>query len=117
MENLREDEPDIVALDGKTSVARRYFLSSLPLDAEFCAKAVRAHWGIESRLHWVLDVVFHDDPMRLRTENGPKNMATVKHMAMKLVKAAPGPDSLRVRRKAAGWNDDYLRALITRTAQ
>lgn len=102
---------------GKTSVARRYFLSSLPLDAKLCAKAVRAHWGIENRLHWVLDVVFHDDLMRLRTENGPKNMATVKHMAMNLVKAAPGPDSLRVRRKAAGWNDEYLRALITRTAQ
>lgn len=102
---------------GKTSVARRFFLSSLPLDAKLCAKAVRAHWGIENRLHWVLDVVFHDDLMRLRTQNGPKNMATIKHMAMNLVKDAPGPDSIRVRRKAAGWDDAYLNALITRTAQ
>lgn len=102
---------------GKTSVARRFFLSSLALDASLCAKAVRAHWGIENRLHWVLDVVFHDDLMRLRTQNGPKNMATVKHMAMNLVKEAKGPDSLRIRRKAAGWDDNYLRALITRTAQ
>ncbi|MCZ7581785.1 MAG: ISAs1 family transposase, partial [Fimbriimonadaceae bacterium] len=98
-----------VQRDGKTSIARRFFLSSLPLDAKLCAKAVRAHWGIENRLHWVLDVVFHDDLMRLRTQNGPQNMAVVKHMAMNLVKAAPGPDSIRVRRKAAGWDDNYLR--------
>jgi len=106
-----------VQRDGKTSIARRFFLSSLPLDAKLCAKAVRAHWGIENRLHWVLDVVFHDDLMRLRTQNGPQNMAVVKHMAMNLVKAAPGPDSIRVRRKAAGWDDNYLRGLLTRTAQ
>lgn len=106
-----------VQRDGKTSIARRFFLSSLPLDAKLCAKAVRAHWGIENRLHWVLDVVFHDDLMRLRTQNGPQNMAVVKHMAMNLVKAAPGPDSIRVRRKAAGWDDNYLRGLVTRTAQ
>lgn len=101
----------------KTTVARRYFLASLPLDARFLAKAVRAHWGIENRLHWVLDVVFHDDLMRLRTEHGPKNMATIKHMAVNLVQTAPGPNSIRLRRKAAGWDDNYLHALITRTAQ
>jgi predicted transposase YbfD/YdcC len=102
---------------GKTSLSRRFFLSSLPLDEQLLAQAVRAHWGIENRLHWVLDVVFHDDLMRLRTDHGPKNMATVKHMALNLVRAAPGPASLKARRKAAAWNDDYLRALITRTAQ
>jgi predicted transposase YbfD/YdcC len=102
---------------GKTSIARRYFLSSLPLEAKLLARAVRAHWGIENRLHWVLDVVFHDDLMRLRTQHGPHNMATVRHMAMNLVKAAPGPDSIRLRRKAAGWDDDYLKALITQSAQ
>ena len=102
---------------GKTTIARRFFLSSLALDARFFAKAVRAHWGIENRLHWVLDVVFHDDLMRLRTGHGPQNMATIKHMALNLVKAAPGPTSIRLRRKAAGWDDNYLNALITRTAQ
>lgn len=105
-----------VERNGATSTARRFFLSSLALDSRFLARAVRAHWGIENRLHWVLDVVFHDDLMRLRTEHGPKNMATIKHMAMNLIRAAPGKDSLKVRRKAAGWNQDYLRALITRTA-
>ncbi|MGH8297453.1 MAG: ISAs1 family transposase, partial [Steroidobacteraceae bacterium] len=102
---------------GKTSTARRFFLSSLAMDAATLARAVRAHWGIENRLHWVLDVVFHDDLMRLRTEHGPKNMATIKHMAMNLVRAAPGKDSLKVRRKAAGWSQDYLRTLLTGTTQ
>jgi hypothetical protein len=62
----------------------------------------------------VLDVVFHDDLMRLRTEHGPKNMATIKHMAMNLIRSAAGKDSLKVRRKAAGWNHHYLKALITK---
>ena len=101
---------------GVVSKARRLFLSSMPLDSRLLARAVRAHWGIENRLHWVLDVVFHDDLMRLRTEHGPKNMATIKHMAMNLIRSAPGKDSLKIRRKAAGWNQDYLKTLITRTA-
>ena len=63
--------------DHKTTTARRFFLSSLPLDEALLARAVRAHWGIENRLHWVLDVVFHDDLMRLRTENGPDRKSVV----------------------------------------
>ena len=106
-----------VERDGKTTTARRFFLSSMALDPQLLARAVRAHWGIENRLHWVLDVVFHDDLMRLRTDNGPQNMATIKHMAMNLLRSASGKDSLKVRRKAAGWDHKYLKALITRTAQ
>ena len=102
---------------GAVTTARRYFISSMALDAAFFAKAARAHWGIENRLHWVLDVVFHDDLMRLRTENGPKNMATVKHMALNLVKSAPGKESLRAKRKAAGWDDAFLLEIIRNQAQ
>ena len=97
---------------GATTTAKRYYISSMAFDPAFFAKAVRAHWGVENRLHWVLDVVFHDDLMRLRTANGPKNMATVKHMALNLMKSAPGKDSLRVKRKAAGWDDTFLLAII-----
>lgn len=102
---------------GKTTLARRFFLSSLPLDAALLARAVRAHWGIENRLHWVLDVVFHDDLMRLRTKNGPRNMSTIKHMAMNLIRGAGGKHSIKLRRKTAAWDQQYLKALITRTAQ
>ena len=55
--------------------------------------------------------------MRLRTDNGPRNMASVKHMAMNLLRGAGGEESLKVRRKAAAWDQDCRKAIITRTAQ
>ena len=104
-----------VERDGKTSIARRYHLSSAPLSAQAFAAAVRAHWGIENRLHWVMDVVFHDDLMRLRTGSGPAHMATIRHAALNIVKEIPDKASLKVRRKTLGWDDDYLLAALTGT--
>ncbi len=101
---------------GKTTLARRFYLSSMPLDAPTFARAVRAHWGIENRLHWVMDVVFHDDLARLRTGYGPENMAIVKHMAMNLARQAPPTTSRKNRRKLAGWDLSYLETLIRQTA-
>ena len=101
---------------GKTTLARRFDLSSMPLDAPTFARAVRAPWGIENRLHWVMDVVFHDDLARLRTGYGPANMAIVKHMAMNLARQAPPTTSLKNRRKLAGWDLSYLETLIRQTA-
>ncbi len=103
-----------VERDGKTSISRRFYLCSAPLSARSFAAAVRAHWGIENRLHWVMDVVFHDDLMRLRTENGPANMAIFRHAAINIVKNIPDKASQKVRRKTLGWDDDYLLAAITR---
>lgn len=105
-----------VETGGRTTLARRYYLSSAPLDATTFARAVRAHWGVENRLHWVLDVVFHDDLARLRTGHGPENMAVVKHMALNLLNRTAKTDSLKTRRKRAGWDDDYLLAVITQNA-
>ena len=78
--------------------------------------AGRATWHRENRLHWVLDVVFHDDLARLRTGHGPENMAVVKHMAMNLLRQARASTSLKNRRKLAGWSLDYLEALIRQIA-
>ena len=104
-----------VERNGATTRERRYYLSSTPLDAKTFAAAVRAHWGVENRLHWVLDVVFHDDLARLRSGNGPQNMAVVKHMAMNLVRNPKDKHSLKVRRTLANLNPDYLEALIRQT--
>ena len=106
-----------VERDGRTSIARRYYLSSARLSAPAFAASVRAHWGIENRLHWVMDVVFHDDLMRLRTGNGPANMATIRHAALNIVKQIPDKASLKVRRKTLGWDDDYLLTALTQTHQ
>lgn len=101
--------------NGTAARERRYYLSSTKLDAKTFAAAVRAHWGIENRLHWVLDVVFHDDLARLRSHNGPQNMAVVKHMAMNLVRHPKDKHSLKVRRKLANLNPGYLETLIRNT--
>jgi predicted transposase YbfD/YdcC len=98
---------------GKTTNARRVFLSSLPFDAPLPA---RAHQGIENRLHRVMDVVFHDGLMRRRTDNRPRNMATIQHMANNLIRDANGKRSLKVRRAAADRDHDDLKHLITGTA-
>lgn len=98
---------------GKTSLSRRYYLSSAPLPAILFARAVRTHWGIENRLHWIMDVVFHDDLMRLRTEHGPANMAIIRHANLNLIRQIPDKASLKVRRKTLGWDDDYLFNAIT----
>ena len=101
---------------GKISRDRRVYLSSLALDAETFARAVREHWHIENRLHWVLDVVFHEDLSRLRSGHGPQNMATVRHTTLNLLRGANDKHSLKVRRKSAAWDDTYLEALIRQTA-
>ncbi len=102
--------------EGKIARERRYYLGSARLDAVTFARAVRAHWGIENRLHWVLDVVFRDDLARLRTGHAPENMAVVRHMAMNLLRQAKPSISLKNRRKRAGWNTSYLEQLIRQSA-
>ena len=97
-----------VERNGETQRSRRFYISSSHLSARQAANAVRAHWGIENRLHWVMDVVFHDDLMRLRTENGPANMATIRHTAMNIVKSMPGKGSMKGKRKLLAWNETAL---------
>lgn len=105
----------ITQRNGKTEHERRYYLCSTTLTPAQFAHAVRAHWGIENRLHWVLDVVFHDDLARLRTGHGPQNMAIVKHIAMNLIRHPKDKHSLKVRRKLASLSTDYLEALLRQT--
>jgi len=73
---------------------------------------VRAHWAIENSLHWVMDMIFRDDECRVRTDHAPANFTTIKHMALNLIRRAPGKDSIRLRRKVAAWDDDLLASLI-----
>ena len=96
-------------LDGKTSVECRYFLSSLPADAKQVLAAVREHWGIENRLHWVLDMAFAEDGSRVRKDHAPQNLATLRHLALNLLRQEKTDKSgVKNRRLRAGWDDDYL---------
>lgn len=90
----------------------RYYISSAALSAPRAAAAVRSHWAIENSLHWVLDVTFNEDLSRLRTGHGAKNMAVVRHFAINLVRTVGDKRSIRLRRKCAGWNPDYLATIL-----
>jgi predicted transposase YbfD/YdcC len=90
----------------------RYYVSSAVLCATRAAEAVRAHWAIENSLHWVLDVTFGDDQSRLRTGHGAKNMAVVRHFAINLVRTAKDKRSIKLRRKRAGWDPNYLAEIL-----
>ena len=92
----------------------RFYIASAAAAAETLGSAIRSHWSIENGLHWVMDMVFRDDECRIRKQNAPANFATVKHMASNLLRRAPGKDSLRVKRRLAAWDDDFLASLITR---
>jgi predicted transposase YbfD/YdcC len=95
----------------------RYYIASAPLAAKQAADAVRGHWGIENRLHWVLDVIFKEDQSRLRKGHGAKNMAVVRHFAINLVRSANDKRSIKLRRKLAGWDTRYLETLLNQSAR
>lgn len=99
---------------GKVAIARRSYIASRPLSARALAQAVRAHWGIENKLHWVLDVAFKEDRSRL-TGHGAHNMAIVRHFAINLVRTAKGKNSIKSHRKCASWNPAYLLGILSQS--
>ena len=101
----------------KTHEEIRYYISSAMLDAARAGQAVRGHWGIENRLHWVLDVTFNDNQSHLRKGFGAKNMAVVRHFVLNLVRSAKDTRSIKLRRKMAGWTPDYLNSLLSQSTQ
>ena len=94
--------------DGQQTTEVRYYLSSLPPDAQRLAHAVRGHWGIENSLHWVLDVTFREDESRIRKDHGPANFALLRRIAINVIKQDTSKGSIRKKRKRAAWNDDAL---------
>jgi predicted transposase YbfD/YdcC len=101
-------------INGQSSVERRYYLSSLSVDAKRFARAVRSHWSIENQLHWVLDVNFGEDQSRARSGYASENLATLRRWALNLVKSdqLKKKRSLKARKKAAGWDNRYLLHLL-----
>lgn len=96
----------------RTERETRFYLTSSDLRADKLGPIVRDHWAVENGLHWVMDMTFRDDDCRIRTENAPENVVTLKHMAANLARRKKGKDSLRLALKTAAWDDDYLVKLI-----
>ena len=92
-----------------TSVKRRYFISSLESNAKRLLSAARTYWGIENKLHWILDLAFREDESRVRKGNGPETFAVLRHIALNLLRREDTAKiSIRAKRKKAGWDNDYL---------
>jgi Transposase len=96
-------------LDGKTSVETRCFISSWTASARDCLHAIREHWQIENGLHWVLDIAFREDESRVRKDHAPQNLATLRHIALNLLKQDRSVKvGMAAKRKMAGWDNAYL---------
>jgi predicted transposase YbfD/YdcC len=95
--------------DGAASCETRLYLSSLELNVQKFAEAVRGHWSIENNLHWVLDVSFAEDANRSHTGHGPVNLALLRRIAACLLKQeTTAKGGMKCKRKQAGWDNSYL---------
>jgi predicted transposase YbfD/YdcC len=95
------------------STEARHYLSSLPANAKALNAAIRSHWGIENRLHWVLDVAFREDDCRVRVGHAPENLAIVRHFALNLLRQEPSRRaSVATKRLCAALDDTYLRSVL-----
>ena len=100
-----------------TVEARHYLLSGAG-DAAAFGHAVRAHWGIENRLHWVLDVAFREDDSRVRAGDGAANLAVLRHFALNLLRQErTATGGIATRRFRAALDADYLLTVLAGLGQ
>lgn len=97
---------------GSATKSCRFYVTSRHMAAKQAAAAIRAHWAIETSLHWVLDVTVKEDRARCRTGNGPANMAIVRHFAFNLLRIVDDSRSIKLRRKRAARNNKYLAQIL-----
>lgn len=96
----------------KTTTETAYYLLSAALSVERFNEVVRSHWGVENGLHWRLDVVMNEDQDRTRLDNGPHNLAVLRHMAMNVMQKDTSKESLRGKFMRAAWDERYLARLL-----
>jgi predicted transposase YbfD/YdcC len=99
--------------DGKETIEVRYYISSLEVDVNRFARAVRGHWGIENTCHWSLDMTFREDESRTRERQLRENFAWLNRFVLSLLKQHPGRQSLVMKRRSCGWSDDFLMEVVT----
>ena len=96
----------------KTTTETAYYLLSSALSPERCNEVVRSHWGVENRLHWRLDVTMNEDQDRTRLDNGPHNIAVLRHMALNVMQKDTTKSSLIGKFMRAGWDERYMARLL-----
>ena len=102
------------SVKGIIGLETRYYLSSLDADAERMLTAARSHWAVENNLHWQLDVSFHEDACRVRNGFAGENLAVIRQLALNLIKQEKSTKkSVKSKRLLCGWEDEYLKQVIT----
>jgi len=98
----------------KTTREQRVYISSLAADAQKISHAIRSHWAVENRLHWVMDVSLNDDQMRARTKAAAHNLAVVRHITLNLIRLDPikRKGGIKARRLIAATSDSYRAELL-----
>jgi len=97
----------------KETVEWRYYISSHRADAPRLAKAVRSHWGVENKLHWQLDVSYHEDDCKVRKDNGAENFSVIRRATLNLLKADNKTKAgIKNKRAKAGWNKEYMMQIL-----
>src|SRR3954468_14365797 len=99
-------------LGDKVSTETAYYLLSTPLSAERFGAVVRAHWGVENSLHWVLDVTMNEDKARNRKDHGPQNIALLRRLALNLARLEGSKGSIKGKRMRAALDDTFLTRLL-----
>jgi predicted transposase YbfD/YdcC len=100
---------------GKETIEARYFISSLPVKVKQFARAVRNHWGIENTCHWCLDVTYREDESRIRERHLRENFAWLNRFTLSLLKQHRSNESIAMKRRACGWNENYMLEILTST--
>ena len=95
-------------LTGAVSTEKRYYITSLEAPSDEILGAVRSHWEVENKLHWVLDVVFREDDCRSRTGYSPENFSAIRQFALNLIKQEPSKKSIKRKQNLAGWDEEFL---------
>ena len=112
---IKVDSERYIKSTGKTQLATRYYITSLPSDAKKILEVVRSHWKIENNLHWHLDVSFGEDKSRKRYKNAAQNFSSILKLSLKILLNESVDTEKKIikrKRKIAGWDNQYLLSLL-----
>ena len=99
----------------KVSAEWRYYLSDHKSTDKCLPDYIRNHWGIENKLHWILDVHMKEDDDQKAERKSARSFALLKRIALNIVrtKDTTPKRSLRRKLKHPAWDDNYLLEMLS----